>query len=489
MTPAPSRRPAVPSTGAAVDAVPRRRPRSGDRGGLPPHPRHRRAARSGRDRVRVRRARRAGLGEGAAPRVAGHARPRHPRRVHASGPRAARPLRLDRDRLLRRPPPPAAAVRRHGRRGGGRGLHRGPGGADCSRAPRPAGAARPTAWRSGACARATRRAPPIRTSRTTTARTRATKAELTAQRSRLDHRARRVDSRAGRRRHGAAAGRRRAPRSTFLERSTARSSALDHRAAAALVDHVGELRALGAFSCSLAEALRFIRERVAVAAGRAGAPASRPSLRLPPVAGRLRRPPASLRRRPRRRPRVSDGDRGSRPARRRARRDLAGAAAVDRPDRRSGVCVLSSGDAGCARRPDRTAARPRRVTFSYSCRDTREFRETYASWLMLQAFRLQQGERDAVLSGDEGGARRAGVRACRANATARVDRRRLVAAQRRRHRRRRRRGRRGRVPGARRADARPRAQRESDAVHRVRRLRARGRARARSVRAAAMRSR
>jgi ATP-dependent helicase/DNAse subunit B len=36
------------------------------------------------------------------------------------------------------------------------------------------------------------------------------------------------------------------------------------------------------------------------------------------------------------------------------------------------------------------------VTFSYSCRDTREFRETYASWLMLQAFRLQRG--DATLS-------------------------------------------------------------------------------------------
>ncbi len=36
------------------------------------------------------------------------------------------------------------------------------------------------------------------------------------------------------------------------------------------------------------------------------------------------------------------------------------------------------------------------VTFSYSCRDTREFRETYASWLMLQAFRLQRG--NAALS-------------------------------------------------------------------------------------------
>jgi ATP-dependent helicase/nuclease subunit B len=37
-----------------------------------------------------------------------------------------------------------------------------------------------------------------------------------------------------------------------------------------------------------------------------------------------------------------------------------------------------------------------RVTFSYSCRDTREFRETYASWLMLQAYRLQQGDAEAT---------------------------------------------------------------------------------------------
>ncbi len=49
---------------------------------------------------------------------------------------------------------------------------------------------------------------------------------------------------------------------TFVERSTARASQLDHRAAAAIVDHVKELRALGAFECSLREALHFIRERV-----------------------------------------------------------------------------------------------------------------------------------------------------------------------------------------------------------------------------------
>src|SRR4029453_17902312 len=32
-----------------------------------------------------------------------------------------------------------------------------------------------------------------------------------------------------------------------------------------------------------------------------------------------------------------------------------------------------------------------KVTCSYSCCDTREFRDTYASWLMLQVCRVQQG--------------------------------------------------------------------------------------------------
>ena len=49
-------------------------------------------ARPGRDRVRVGRARRARVGEGAAPRLAGHARSRHSRRVHAAGTRADRAL-------------------------------------------------------------------------------------------------------------------------------------------------------------------------------------------------------------------------------------------------------------------------------------------------------------------------------------------------------------------------------------------------------------
>ena len=48
----------------------------------------------------------------------------------------------------------------------------------------------------------------------------------------------------------------------FIDHTTARKSALDHRAAASLRDHVAELRALGSFFCALPEALRFTRERV-----------------------------------------------------------------------------------------------------------------------------------------------------------------------------------------------------------------------------------
>jgi hypothetical protein len=58
-----------------------------------------------------------------------------------------------------------------------------------------------------------------------------------------------------------------------------------------------------------------------------------------------------------------------------------------------GFAVTPSRKGEVARGRPRVAAIERFVTFSYSCRDTREFRETFASWLMLQAYRLQQGTR------------------------------------------------------------------------------------------------
>lgn len=171
----------------------------------------------------------------------------------------------------------------------------------------------------------------------------------------------------------------------FLERTTARSNALDYRAAAALQDYVSELRALGSFSCTLLESLRFIRERVQslnVAHER-----PRPghlyacSLSQSGYAGRNHLFIVGLEE-----GRVFssstedavllDVERGA------ISSDLR--LSTDRIDE-AVYAVLA-----------RVAASAASATFSYSCRDTREFRETYASWVMLQAFRLQRG--DATLS-------------------------------------------------------------------------------------------
>lgn len=166
----------------------------------------------------------------------------------------------------------------------------------------------------------------------------------------------------------------------FLERVTARSSALDHRGASALRDYIGELQALGPFLCGLSEALRFIRERVQSLQVASERP--RPghvyvcSLSQCGYAGRKHLfvvgleegrvfPTATED------PVLLDEDR------RRISDDLR--LSQDRVDE----AVY-----GFLSRLASSAAQS--ITFSYSCRDTREYRETYASWIMLQAFRLQQ---------------------------------------------------------------------------------------------------
>jgi RecB family exonuclease len=166
----------------------------------------------------------------------------------------------------------------------------------------------------------------------------------------------------------------------FLEHRTARTNALDHRAAAALAEYIGELRALGDFNCALPEVLRFVRERVQSLTVAPERP--RPghlyacSLSQSGYAGRAHlfivgleegrvfagstEDPVLL---DEERARVSDDLKRS----------------TDRIDE-AVYGVLS-----------RLAVSGSHATFSYSCRDTREFRETFASWLMLQAYRLQQG--------------------------------------------------------------------------------------------------
>jgi RecB family exonuclease len=171
----------------------------------------------------------------------------------------------------------------------------------------------------------------------------------------------------------------------FLERTTARSNALDHRAAAALQEYIGDLRALGSFSCTLSQSLRFIRERVQTlyVAPERPRPGHLYASRLSQsgYAGRKHLFVVGL----------EEGRVFSSSTEDAVLLDAerAGISAdlrlsTDRIDEAVYAVLM------------RLAASAASVTFSYSSRDTREFRETYASWLMLQAFRLQQ--RDATLS-------------------------------------------------------------------------------------------
>jgi ATP-dependent helicase/nuclease subunit B len=171
----------------------------------------------------------------------------------------------------------------------------------------------------------------------------------------------------------------------YLAQSTARSSALDYRAAEALGEHVAELRALGAFECSLHDALRFVRERVETLQVAPDRPrpghlyvcrlqhagySGRPHVFVVGLEEGRVFPAASED------PVLLDSEREAHsPALRRSadRIDEAVWAVLSR------LATLSTGSDAS-------------VTMSYSTRDTREFRETYASWLMLQAFRLQQGD-------------------------------------------------------------------------------------------------
>ena len=165
-----------------------------------------------------------------------------------------------------------------------------------------------------------------------------------------------------------------------LEHRVARSNALDHRCASALIEYVRDLRALGAFSCGLPEALRFIRERVesltvaperprpghlfACALSQSGY-AGRPHLFVVGLEeGRVFSSATED-------PILLDDERGG----------------ITDSLKRSADRI----DEAVYGVVSRLAVSGAHVTFSYSCRDTREFRETFASWLMLQAYRLQQG--------------------------------------------------------------------------------------------------
>jgi RecB family exonuclease len=173
----------------------------------------------------------------------------------------------------------------------------------------------------------------------------------------------------------------------YLDRTTARSCQLDHRAAAALIDHVAELQSLDGFACPLPAALRFIRERVLTLHVAPERP--RPeSLHIctVPQAGYSGRSHVFV---------VGLEEGRVFPA---AIEDAVlldrERAAISPALRRSADRIDEAVYAMLARLA--TCGATSTVTFSYSVRDTREFRETYASWLMLQAFRLQQGNATAT---------------------------------------------------------------------------------------------
>jgi ATP-dependent helicase/nuclease subunit B len=184
----------------------------------------------------------------------------------------------------------------------------------------------------------------------------------------------------------------------FLHRSASRASALDAAAFVALSDALDELSALGGHTCPIRIALQFVRERIDMV--RAGRDRPRPGalhvsmLREPGLSGRkltfvvgLEEGcvfPAAMED-----PVMLDSE----------RRIIAGSFAVsngstpgvlptsaDRQDQ-----ALLSVVARLAELGSESA-----VVLSFSCRDTREFRETFPSWIVLQVFRLIAGKSDAT---------------------------------------------------------------------------------------------
>ena len=171
----------------------------------------------------------------------------------------------------------------------------------------------------------------------------------------------------------------------FVDRYAARASALDALAAQSLIDAIGDLRALGDFRCPFDQALRFIRERVESVT--VGVDRPRPghlyasSLSNAGFAGRPhvfvigleegRVFPAAFED-----PILLDAERA------------AIGADLMRSHDRTDEAVYSA--------LVRLAAIGTADSLSYSCRDLREYRDTYASWLLLQTHRVVSGKPSAT---------------------------------------------------------------------------------------------
>lgn len=178
---------------------------------------------------------------------------------------------------------------------------------------------------------------------------------------------------------------------SFLEANAGRASAIDAIAYVAVIDALNDLRALGDYRCDLPAALRFLRERAAsLAVGRdrprpghlhvsSLADAGYDGRRLVFIVGlqeggvfpTVVEDPVLL----------DDERKAIHPLLRTSthRQDEAVFTALSR--------LAAIGAAS------------ERVCLSFSCRDTREFRETFPSWIVLQAFRLKMA--DATLTYDD----------------------------------------------------------------------------------------
>lgn len=185
----------------------------------------------------------------------------------------------------------------------------------------------------------------------------------------------------------------------FVEETTARASALDHAAADRLASSLKELRALGDFRCPLGQALRFLRERVEslhigadrprpghlhISQLREAAWPNRPLLFIVGLEeGRVF--PAATED-----PVLLD----------REREEMSSEAKFG-PNFASELISSSQRLDAIVRqtlaRLDTAMSMPGvSVHLSYSCRDLRQFRATYASWVMLHAFRRATGNATAT---------------------------------------------------------------------------------------------
>ncbi|MEO8678621.1 MAG: PD-(D/E)XK nuclease family protein [Vicinamibacterales bacterium] len=165
----------------------------------------------------------------------------------------------------------------------------------------------------------------------------------------------------------------------FIEDYAAKGSALDGAAAIALIAAIAELKALGSFRCSLTTGLRFISERVDGV--RVGADRARPGhlhVSTLPQMGYSGRPHIFITGLEEGRvfPSATEDPVLLDAERRRISPHLR--LASDR--------IEEAVDAVVNRLAATSGAAS--ITLSYSCRDLREFRQTYPSWLMLQAHRI-----------------------------------------------------------------------------------------------------